>query len=61
MRTTLRKLGHDAVVRLPPEIMATAGIGVGSDVEVQANAGRIVIEVNEASPTRISGSEFLAK
>jgi antitoxin component of MazEF toxin-antitoxin module len=43
MRATIRKLGNDAVVRLPPEIMAAAGIGVGSEVEVNAGHSWIAI------------------
>ena len=44
MRTTLKKWGNSAAVRIPASVMQATRLGLDEVVDVREEAGRIVIE-----------------
>jgi antitoxin MazE len=52
MRSTVRKWGNSAAVRMPATVMAEAKLEIDQPVEVRVEDGRVVIEpVTPAEPT----------
>jgi antitoxin MazE len=44
MRTTIKKWGNSAALRIPPVIVEAARLSIGQPVDVRLERGRIVIE-----------------
>ena len=44
MRTTVKKWGNSAAVRIPASVMRAARLDLGEGVDMREEAGRIVIE-----------------
>ena len=45
----IQKWGNSSAVRLSSKLLAAAGIPSGSEVDIQADSGRLVIKVKEHS------------
>lgn len=43
----IQKWGNSSAIRLPAKVLAAAGINVDSDVDIQADDGRVVIQLHE--------------
>lgn len=44
MRTTIRKWGNGAALRIPPAIMEDARLSIDQPVDVRVEGGRVIIE-----------------
>jgi antitoxin component of MazEF toxin-antitoxin module len=43
----IQKWGNSAAIRLPAKVLAAAGIDNDSEVDIQADSGRVVIQLHE--------------
>ncbi len=43
----IQKWGNSSAIRLPATVLAAAGIDNGSEVDIQADNGRLVIQLHE--------------
>lgn len=43
----IQKWGNSAAIRLPAKLLAAAGISSDSEVDIQADSGRVVIQLHE--------------
>jgi antitoxin MazE len=43
----IQKWGNSAAIRLPAKLLAAAGIPNDSEVDIQADSGRVVIQLHE--------------
>lgn len=59
MRSSVRKWGNSASVRIPGALMAAAGLTIDQAVELREDQGRIVIE--PIRPATYSLDELLAQ
>ncbi len=48
MRTTIKKWGNSAALRLPAATLARAGLAVNSPVEIQSTEGKLVVSAVQA-------------
>ena len=48
MRTTIKKWGNSAALRLPAATLARAGLEVNSPVEIQSAEGKLVVSAVQA-------------
>ena len=48
MRTTIKKWGNSAALRLPAATLARAGLEVNSPVEIQSTEGKLVVSAVQA-------------
>ena len=49
----IQKWGNSSAIRLSAKVLAAAGITNGSDVDIQADSGRLVIQLKERSQEQL--------
>ena len=49
----IQKWGNSAAIRLPSTVLAAAGITVNSEVDIQAEQGRLVIQLPEQTKEKL--------
>lgn len=54
MRTTIRKAGSGASVRIPSSVLKAARLRIGEGVDIRAESGRVVIESATRPPCDIN-------
>lgn len=55
MRTTIKKWGNSAALRLPAATLARAGLQVNSPVEIHSTEGKLVVSAVQAPEYTLKG------
>ena len=53
MQGKIQKWGNSSAIRLPAKVLAAAGISLGSEVDIQADSGRVVIQLTERTQEQL--------
>jgi len=49
----MQKWGNSPGIRIPTKLLAVSGIDIGSDVDIQADDGRLVIQLHERTQEQL--------
>ena len=53
MQGKIQKWGNSSAIRLPAKVLAAAGISLESEVDIQADSGRVVIQLSERTQEQL--------